>query len=98
MCDAHGHQMELACLPDNVVKTESTTIEKAIHTTLRYAGLDARWQDRLTFKVGLEDRPALVPDITARLAYGKGPKLEYLYDVKTVRLSGDTLGYKVRAS
>ena len=98
MCDAHGHQMELACLPDNVVKTESTTIEKAIHGTLRYAGFDARWQDRLLFKTAAPDGPAIVPDITARMAVGDGPQLEYLMDVKTVRLSGDTLGYKVRAS
>ena len=52
MCDAHRHQMELATLPDNVVKVESTTIEKAIHSTLRYAGFDARWQDKLLFKQG----------------------------------------------
>ena len=98
VCDAHGHQMELATLPDNVNVIESTTIEKAIHNTLRYAGIDARWQDRLMFKRGAECRPAIIPDITAKLAYGSGPRLEYLYKVKTVRLSGDTLGYKVRAS
>ena len=32
------------------------------------------------------------------MSFGEGPELEYIMDVKTVRLSGNTLGYKVRAS
>ena len=97
-CDAHGHQMELANLPDNMLKVESEALEKAIHATLRYAGFDARWQDRLTFRTGTGERPPIVPDITSKLRVGEGPELTYLMDVKTVRLSGDTAGYSVRGS
>ena len=97
-CDAHGHQMELANLPDNMLKVESEALEKAVHATLRYAGFDARWQDRLTFRTGTGERPPIVPDITSKLRVGEGPELTYLMDVKTVRLSGDTAGYSVRGS
>ena len=50
VCDVHGHQMELAKLRDNTVCVESTTLEKAIHETLRHAGFDSRWQDKTMFK------------------------------------------------
>ena len=43
MCDAHGHQMELAKLRDNTVTVEYTTLEKTVHEILRHAGFDARW-------------------------------------------------------
>ena len=42
------------------------------------------------------DRPALVPDITVKMAMGReAPVLEYLLDVKTVRMGGV---YNVRAN
>ena len=34
VCDAHGHEMELAKLPDNSVHAESTVLEKMVHSTL----------------------------------------------------------------
>ena len=88
----HGHQMELAKLRDNTVCVESTTLEKAIH-----AGFDSRWQDKTMFKATrVGDRPALVPDITVKMVMGhEAPVLEYLMDVKTVRLGGV---YNVRAN
>ena len=90
VCDAHGHQMELAKLRDNTVCLESTALEKTIHEVLRHAGYDARWQDKTMFKATRAgERPALVPDITVRMAMGdEAPVLEYLMDVKTVRLGG----------
>ena len=72
--------MELAKLPDNSVHAESTVLEKTVHGTLKHAGFDARWQDKLMFKGDTSERPALVPDVTCRLAYDEGPKLEYIYD------------------
>ena len=97
VCDAHGHQMELAKLRDNTICVESTTLEKAVHETLKLAGFDARWQDKTMFKATrVGERPALVPDITVRMAMGDdAPVLEYLMDVKTVRLGGV---YNVRAN
>ena len=70
--------MELAKLPDNSVHAESTVLEKTVHGTLKHAGFDARWQDKLMFKGTTSERPALVPDVTCRLASGDGPKLEYI--------------------
>ena len=98
VCDAHGHEMELAKLPDNSVHAESTVLEKTVHGTLKHAGFDARWQDKLMFKGDTSERPALVPDVTCRLAYDEGPKLEYIYDIKTSRVSASTLGYNTRTS
>ena len=56
-----------------------------------------RWQDKTMFKATrVGERPALVPDITVRMAMGDdAPVLEYLMDVKTVRLGGV---YNVRAN
>ena len=97
VCDAHGHQMELAKLRDNTVCVESTTLEKTVHGMLRHAGLDARWQDKTMFKATrVGDRPALVPDVTVKMAMSEGaPVLEHLLDIKTVRLGGV---YNVRAN
>ena len=97
VCDAHGHQMELAKLRDNTVCVESTTLEKTVHARLRHAGFNARWQDKTMFKATrVGDRPALVPDITVRMAMSEGaPVLEHLLDIKTVRLGGV---YNVRAN
>ena len=98
VCDAYGHEMELAKLPDNTVHAESTTLEKTVYGTLKYAGFDPRWQDKLMFKGSTSERPAIVPDVTCRLSYNDGPTLEYIYDIKTSRVSGSTLGYNTRAS
>ena len=97
VCDAHGHQMELAKLRDNTVCVESTTLEKTLHAALRHAGIDARWQDKTMFKATrVGERPALVPDITAKVAWRKGaPVLEHLMNMKTTRLGGV---YHVRAN
>ena len=97
MCDAHGHQMELAKLRDNTVCVEPATLEKTLHAALRHAGIDARWQDKTMFKATrVGERPALVPDITAKVAWRKGaPVLEHLMDIKTTRLGGV---YHVRAN
>ena len=53
----------------------------------------ARQDDVQSYAVG--DRPALVPDVTVRMAMSEGaPVLEHLLDIKTVRLGGV---YNVRA-
>jgi hypothetical protein len=109
-CDAHGHELELATISDNSHWRESTAIEKAIYDSMRYAGLEVKRQDNLTFRglVGAtaadgarpQERAPLVPDLRAELSYdgGKTPAQEYIFDVKTLRLSGSTEGYKVRES
>ena len=93
VCDAYGHELELAKIQDNTVHAESTTLEKTVYGTLKYGGFDPRWQDKIMFKGLTADRPALVPDVTCRLAYGDGPKLEYIYDIKTSQDSASTFGY-----
>ena len=50
------------------------------------------------FKGATSERPALVPDVTCHLAYDDGPKLEYIYDIKTSRVSASTIGYSTRTS
>ena len=109
-CDAHGHELELATVSDNSHWRESTAIEKAIYDSMRYAGLEVKRQDNLTFRglVGAtaadgarpQERAPLVPDLRAELSYdgGNTPAQEYIFDVKTLRLSGSTEGYKVRES
>ena len=77
VCDTHGHELELAKLRDNaLVCNESTTIENTIHGTLKYAGFDSQWQNKIMFKGDTQDRSALVPDVTAA-----HPRVDSVYRV-----------------
>ena len=89
MCDAYGHEMELAKLPDNSVHAESTVLEKTVHGTLKHAGFDARWQDKLMFKGDTSERPALL----SRSVQGDSDALWVTLDDSKGEVYGGHLGW-----